>query len=175
MKAQDVILGLLLQQGKLSGYTIKHLFESRFSFFFDASYGSVYPTLTKLEKDGFIQKEIVVQEGKPNKNMYTITEKGKEKFQLYLNSEMEKEVLRSDFHMRLYFGEFLSKEEILSLFQKDIEEREKEHQKLSVLYDEFQQYMSETQKISVQMALEFMESSLKIEQKYKEAFKQKNV
>src|SRR4051794_2576933 len=112
MKAQDVILGMLMK-GPLSGYDIKKQFESVFSYFFDASYGAIYPTLNKMEKQGYIDKHVQIQEGKPNKNLYAINEQGKEQFSQYLNSIIETDVIRSDFCMRMYFGEYASNDEIL--------------------------------------------------------------
>lgn len=73
MKIQGVILGIL-NSGPHSGYEIKRQFEERFSFFFNASYGSIYPTLSKFEKEKLITKKTVKHEGKPNKNVYTITD-----------------------------------------------------------------------------------------------------
>lgn len=62
----------------------------------------IYPTLRKLEKDGKILKEVVIQEGRPNKNIYAITESGKEEFDDYLQSEIDDETFKSDFLMRLF-------------------------------------------------------------------------
>lgn len=96
MNIQDVILGILSEKPH-SGYEIKRHFEEYFSFFFDASYGTIYPTLSKMEKLNLITKESVRQEGKPDKNVFTITSAGLDQFHAYLQSPAEKDVLRSDF------------------------------------------------------------------------------
>ena len=41
-KTRYVILGLLLE-GSLSGYDIKKIIDTRFSFFWSESYGQLYP------------------------------------------------------------------------------------------------------------------------------------
>ena len=56
MTSQDVILGILMKRS-LSGYDIKHMFETIFSYFYNASFGTIYPTLSKMEKEGLITKE----------------------------------------------------------------------------------------------------------------------
>lgn len=103
MKAQDVILGILMD-GSKSGYDIKKDFETVFSYFYDASFGSVYPALKVMEKEGLIVKEIVIQEGKPNKHTYSITDKGRDAFYSYLRSPVSTDIVRSDISTRLYFG-----------------------------------------------------------------------
>jgi DNA-binding PadR family transcriptional regulator len=105
LNTQDVILGLL-QKRSFTGYEMKHLFETVFSFFFDASFGTIYPTLSKMEQLGYITKENIAQESRPNKNVYTITPLGKEQFVSYMSSPIEKVTVRSDFHMRMFFGEY---------------------------------------------------------------------
>ena len=77
MNSQDVILGIIMYHS-LSGYDIKHKLETIFSYFYNASYGTIYPTLSKMEKEGMITKESVIQEGRPNKNVYSITEEGQQ-------------------------------------------------------------------------------------------------
>ena len=47
-----------------------------------------------------------MQEGKPNKKMYFITDEGREEFYQYMQTPVEKDVLRSDFLMRMYFGNY---------------------------------------------------------------------
>lgn len=106
MNSQDVILGLLIRQ-PLSGYEIKQKLEMPLSFFFDASFGTIYPTLAKLEAQGYIVKENVIQEGRPNKNTYSLTEAGREQFQKFLESPIEKDSYRSDFLVRMFFSEYL--------------------------------------------------------------------
>lgn len=106
MTSQDVILGILMSESR-SGYDIKSRLEQMCSYFFDASFGTIYPMLAKMEKEGWITKESVQQEGKPNKNVYTITDKGRERFRIYMESSLAHEVLRSDLLVRLQFGEFV--------------------------------------------------------------------
>lgn len=90
--------------------------------FFDASFGAIYPALRRMEKDGYVKKEIIQQEGKPNKNLYVITSKGQEEFQQYMESPINPTIMRSDFLIRLFFGKFTKKENILQWMKN-----EKEH------------------------------------------------
>lgn len=112
MNSQDVILGMLMRRS-LSGYEIKQLFEDIFAYFYSSSYGTIYPMLHRMEKEALITKENVLQEGKPNKNVFTITEAGKSRFYEYLHSPMETDTVKSDFLMRLYFGQLVGNDMVV--------------------------------------------------------------
>lgn len=174
MNSQDVILGMLLE-GSKSGYDIKQKFQTVFSFFYDASYGTIYPTLGRMEKEGYITKESVVQEGKPNKNMYSITELGRKQFQQYLRSPVEEDVLRSDLLMRLFFGEHVDDEVAIGWLEKALEEKERLYNALSSGFKDSEHLMSPTQQISIEFGLrsyttniQFLKEGIEKLQKLKE-------
>ncbi|MFC0335861.1 helix-turn-helix transcriptional regulator [Paenibacillus sepulcri] len=123
MNSQDVILGLLHRQ-PLSGYEIKQMLEMPLSFFFDASFGTIYPTLAKLEAQGFIIKENVIQDGRPNKNVYSLTDAGRQQFQAFLESPMEKDSFRSDFLVRMFFGEYMDTDTLTDWVRDEIRKSE---------------------------------------------------
>ena len=56
----------------------------------------IYPTLRQLENEGKIKKRLSCKR-KPNKKMYFITDEGREEFYQYMQTPVEKDVLRSDF------------------------------------------------------------------------------
>ncbi|OEH94437.1 PadR family transcriptional regulator [Bacillus solimangrovi] len=161
MQAKDVILGLLKKK-KMSGYDIKKRFEEEFSYFFDSSYGSVYPTLKKLEENDLIKKETIIQEGKPNKHIFSITEKGEKLFEMYLHSEVKRDNIRSDTCMRLYFGEFMDVRKQISLIDNAILQNKKTINKLKQMYVQHNEQMSNTQKISLQIGIEHQRSQAKV-------------
>lgn len=119
MTSKDVILGLLLRKD-LSGYEIKQLFSSVFTKFFDASFGTIYPTLNKLEQEGSIQKTLVEQEGKPNKYLYSITSLGKKQFMEFLGTSIEPTKVRSDFVVRMFFSDVVDSQLVLSWIEQEI-------------------------------------------------------
>lgn len=121
MNIQDVILGFLYEE-PMSGYDIKQMMENSVSYFFDASFGAIYPALRKMEKEALVEKQVIQQEGKPNKNLYAITDSGKDQFREYLNSPINPTVTRSDILIRIFFGRFTTKEKIIEWLQ---EERDK--------------------------------------------------
>jgi PadR family transcriptional regulator AphA len=51
---------------------------SSFGHFFPAGYGSIYPALSTLARNGLVEYELVPQDGKPDRKVYSITDKGRE-------------------------------------------------------------------------------------------------
>lgn len=160
MNIQDVILGILSKKPH-TGYEIKQHFEDSFSFFFDASYGTIYPTLNKMEGLSLLTKESVQQEGKPNKNVFTITDAGREQFQTYLQAPAEKEILRSDFLMHLYFADMADKETVHNLLRQGIEEKQRLYDDLEQKLKELESVLSPYQKLCIELGLVQYEAFIK--------------
>src|SRR6478672_9040305 len=66
-----------LTAGPSSGYEVKARLEAGAAQFWHASYSQIYAELRRLEELGYVSEERVVQEGRPNKRVYTITETGR--------------------------------------------------------------------------------------------------
>lgn len=154
MNIQDVILGILSEKPH-SGYDIKRHFEEYFSFFFDASFGTIYPTLSKMEKLGLISRETVRQEGKPDKNLFTITPDGEQHFQKYLRQPAEKDVLRSDFLMHLYFGDMADEETMHTLLREALRAKQEMYEDLEHKLQELDKIgkLTPSQKLCIELGL----------------------
>lgn len=152
MNSQDVILGILMDSGK-SGYDIKRLFERYFSMFYNASYGTIYPTLARMEKDGLIRKESLVQSGKPNKNVYTITERGEEAFRRYLASDIQPAEIKSDFMVRLFFGGLAEEAQVRRWLEDALERARRTCDALQAEYELRKDELSPTQRLGLKIGV----------------------
>lgn len=97
-----VILGLLSHE-ELTGYEIKRRMDTTLSYFWGASYGSIYPTLNGLVKDGLAEKRSD-NESPRNKQIYTITEKGREYLKKWLSEPAVRDEVRYETLLKLFFG-----------------------------------------------------------------------
>ncbi len=70
------ILGLL-HYGDMTGYEIRTVFKDSLNFFWSAQTSQIYRELDVLEKKGWIEKREMEQDGRPNKNICSITEAGR--------------------------------------------------------------------------------------------------
>jgi len=101
-KTHIVILGLLSEE-PLSGYDIKKLIDIRFRFFWNESYGQIYPTLKKMLTNGLIEALSQTKDNR-GKQRYAITSLGKETLQSWQAQEPEKESIRLELLLKLYFS-----------------------------------------------------------------------
>lgn len=153
MQGRDIILGIL-ERNNRTGYEINDILKNQLSYFYDGTYGMIYPTLRKLEKEGKIKKEKIVQNDKPNKNVYSITDMGIEEFKEYLDSSIQDDIYKSDFLMRLFFGNSLSNQEIIRAIKQEIQRKNEKIDQLTVNYKKWKKNgMSKTQEITVKYGI----------------------
>jgi DNA-binding PadR family transcriptional regulator len=72
----DAIL-VCLTERPMTGYELAKTFDSSIGFFWKADHQQIYRELTRLRDKGHVQAREVVQSGKPNKLVYTLTVEGK--------------------------------------------------------------------------------------------------
>ncbi len=105
MNVRTICLAILYE-GESTGYEIRKLsVEGEYSYFIDASYGSIYPALAKLEAEQLVTSRVEVQDGKPAKKVYAITEAGRRAFINSLFEKLGEDEYRSEF---LLFARFAS-------------------------------------------------------------------
>ncbi len=112
MNIRTLCLGIL-NFGDATGYEIKKLSaEGRFSYYIDASFGAIYPALTRLHEEGLISLREEQQEGKPTRKVYSITEKGRYEFISNLGEAPAPDKFKSQFLFLMMCAEYLTKDQI---------------------------------------------------------------
>ena len=129
MNIQTIILGFLMY-ASMTGYELKNMFAISFSFFSGLSFGSIYPALKKMEQQGLISMRMEIQEGAPNKKIYTITEKGRQAFEELLKEPLQLQKTKSAFLSRLFFFSHIEKQDRLKLVTGYLASIEEERQRL---------------------------------------------
>ena len=76
MALGDAILACLTEC-PMTGYELAKTFDSSIGFFWKADHQQIYRELSKLRDRGYIQGREVIQSGKPNKLVYTLTAEGR--------------------------------------------------------------------------------------------------
>lgn len=102
-KKMDYVLLGLLSHEPMTGYEIKKRLDTTLRFFWGGSYGSIYPTLNQLETEGKVTKENTSSNGR-EKISYSITEYGKESLKEWLQKPVEKDELRYETLLKVFFG-----------------------------------------------------------------------
>src|SRR5215469_2423712 len=94
-KSRYALLGIL-SMSPGSGYDVKKFMEQSTSYFWRESYGQIYPILKQLVEEGLATSHTEKQEGKPERYVYTLTERGKEELQRWLADPVEQSVERNE-------------------------------------------------------------------------------
>ena len=117
MNVKTLCLGsLCLMDG--TGYDIKRLFEDAFSHFHSASYGSIYPALNQLLREGLIELRVEPGERHPDRKVYSVTDAGRNLFLEELVQAEPTEQMRSEFLVLMFFAHLLPTERLTALLDQ---------------------------------------------------------
>ena len=118
MVQQLILLGILLA-GKTHGYRLNEYVTHAMDLYTDIKKSTVYYTLEKLEKDGYIEHETEREGKRPERRVYQITEEGKSYFLQLLRDNLG-EYTRTYFNddIGIAFMDQLSTQEVSELLEK---------------------------------------------------------
>lgn len=119
MNVRSICLAILFD-GERTGYDIRKLStEGDYAYFVEASYGSIYPALARLEEEGLVTSRVEPQAGKPAKKVYAITDAGRRAFIDSLFEPPGPDVFRSEWLLFARFAPHLPAD----LVEKRLDER----------------------------------------------------
>jgi len=119
MNVRTICLAILYD-GDATGYEIRKLsVEGEYSYFIDASYGAIYPSLARLEQEQLVTARVEQQDGKPAKKIYSITPAGRAAFIQSMFEKLGEDEFRSEFLLFLRFASELPQ----SLVEQRLNER----------------------------------------------------
>lgn len=97
----------LLSVRPMTGYEIQRHNARALAPWWETPRTQIYPKLRELEKRGLIEHEYVVQQGKPNKRLYSLGPVGHEALSSWLGSSISAPEMRHHMMMRLFLGNLL--------------------------------------------------------------------
>lgn len=101
-KTKYALLGILTIK-PMSGYDIKKMIDSSISHFWSESFGQLYPALKQMVSENLLTTFEEIN-GKKPKIIYTITEKGKLVLKEWLAISPDKEQIRIEPLLKIFFG-----------------------------------------------------------------------
>ncbi len=109
----------LLARKPTHGYDLMQMYEDMFSKVLPSlNAGQIYTTLSRLERDGLVRKSTVVQESRPDKRVYAITEKGNRVLQNWFNEVLTGPRMKDHFYLKLMGAHISTKVEPRQLIEK---------------------------------------------------------
>ncbi|MBO0774845.1 MAG: PadR family transcriptional regulator [Actinobacteria bacterium] len=92
----------LLAKEPAHGYELKSQLEQIFGEAYPSpNIGQIYVTLQRLERDGLVRGQDVVQAARPNKRVYELTAAGRDALAAWIEAPSEGPRIRDDFFMKL--------------------------------------------------------------------------
>jgi len=86
----------------MTGYELAKTFDASIGFFWKADHQQIYRELTRLRDRGHIQGREVLQSGKPNKLVYTLTSEGRAALRQWAARPSSPSSIKDDLLVRLY-------------------------------------------------------------------------
>jgi DNA-binding PadR family transcriptional regulator len=103
LKSKFAILGVLSIQ-PMSGYDVKQVIDRSISNFWREGYGQIYPILKQFANEGLATSHVERRRGKPDRYVYTLTERGWEALRRWLAEPAEYHPERNELLLKLFFG-----------------------------------------------------------------------
>lgn len=107
----------MLAQGPCTGYELMLQIQP----VWQAKHSQIYPLLAKLEQNGFVRFVEVPQKEKPDKKVYSITERGVEALKQWLPSETSEPVKRDEMLLKTYCIWLVDPSKTERLFEERLE------------------------------------------------------
>lgn len=127
-----VILGLLSKKD-LTVYDIKVAMDKSISQFYSSSFGSINPTVKKMEQKNLIQcSEHIV--GSRLKKVYNITNKGKSEYEAWLASPIQQGRIKDEFLVRVFFlgdTDTTERKRLLSEYMNELESSKQQLERMT--------------------------------------------
>jgi len=102
----------------MHGYQLSKRLADTLGAFWKVSYGSLYPALKRLEREGAVESVFPRDEVGRRKNVYRITEKGEKLFYELLQEAGQESWEDNRFRVRLAFFKYLKPDTRLRLLEK---------------------------------------------------------
>ena len=137
------VLGLLTF-GEMSGYDLKRMANQSIRYFYCSPASSqIYGELRRLTSLGYATERKVAQERRPDKRLYQITPEGQRVLQRWLERpEVEPDVLKSTFLLKLFFGSLTPQETLMA----QIEERRRQAQETLAQFEAIEEHVKGDEK-----------------------------
>jgi DNA-binding PadR family transcriptional regulator len=138
MSLSHAILSLLVSKPR-SGYDLTKAFDGSIGFFWKATHQQIYRELTKLEEQNCVTAEAVVQQGRPDKKLYSITETGQQQLTQWIALPCDVMPVKDEILVKTFVGQLVSP----SVLQQELERHRQIHQDKLAMYQQIETEMKD--------------------------------
>ena len=140
MSIQIYILSKLIEENNYP-YKLKKELSEPFPFdkIGNLTESKLYYHFESLSKQGFIEPvEVIKEENRPDKQVFTITEKGRENLPKKIYSLFEKGNAVTDFIVGLFFLQFVDKSRIVRILESKLDDMTQKLDNLKSVYEQIE-------------------------------------
>lgn len=120
MALAHLLLGFL-NTTPLSGYDLNKAFSTTVQHFWTADQSQIYRTLYKMEAEGWVTTEQIIQTDNPNKKVYHLTEAGQKALRDWLRTPVEDAPTRIEWLGQLFFGDVVDEAALIQVLEHYLE------------------------------------------------------
>jgi DNA-binding PadR family transcriptional regulator len=113
-----------LSNGYYSGYDLSKQFSGLVGFFWQATQQQIYRELMKLEDQGYLTAEVVLQSKRPAKRMLSITEAGQAYLREWIRTPCSPASIRDNLLVKLFAGHLSDRDTLL----QELKHHQAQHQ-----------------------------------------------
>jgi DNA-binding PadR family transcriptional regulator len=117
------LLGLIARQ-PLSGYDLMRQMRERMGLMWPVRHSQIYPELAQMEAQGLITYEVVEQQDRPDKKVYTLALAGRLALQQWVTAPTPPTMIRDEFILKAYSVWVADPQEAIARFR----EQQAQHQ-----------------------------------------------
>ena len=117
MSLKYAILGLLSFKPQ-TGYEIKANFNQSIRYIWNSDQTQIYRTLAEISEEGLAIPKTIQQDGRPNKKIYKLTEKGSEVLRQWLSSPLRSKGQRNEELLQIFFSGLMPDDKIIGKLKK---------------------------------------------------------
>lgn len=120
MSLKHAILGMLKYQ-PMTGYDLKGLFDRSIQHFWPADQSQIYRELSALADAGWAEMQVIEQDDRPDRKVYSITPAGREELTRWISTPLPPAKHRSAELIQVFFAGERDDEDILAMFRAEAE------------------------------------------------------
>ncbi|MCZ4123729.1 PadR family transcriptional regulator [Streptomyces sp. H39-S7] len=117
MALRHAVLAALLD-GEYSGYQLAKAFRMGVANFWHALPQQLYTELAKLEQEGLVAGRQVVQESRPNKRMFHVTDAGRAELTAFAAAPSKPSVIRDDLLVKVQAADHVGAAPVIAQLQE---------------------------------------------------------
>jgi DNA-binding PadR family transcriptional regulator len=129
-----------------SGYDIAKQFDGSVGLVWQAAPQQIYRELTKLEEQGEVSAEIILQDGRPNKKIYSLTKLGLQKMTEWIAQPCKPSPTKDELLVKLLAGHLVDPYILVTQLKRH---RQLHQANLSVYRDLEQRYCQNPQQLPI--------------------------